>query len=59
MLLALVLLTLLMIWLWWDWARHPRKSCSSCQGTGRKPSGWNRRAYGERRQCRGKGDLPR
>lgn len=57
--LIIIGVTLAVLYLWWDRARHPRKHCRSCQGTGHRTSRVNGRAYGVCRRCGGKGALRR
>lgn len=54
-----IVATLLVLYLFWDRARHPRKYCRSCRGTGRKRSWVSGRAFGECRRCGGTGELRR
>jgi DnaJ-class molecular chaperone len=49
----------LVLYLSWDRFRHPRKFCPKCQGTGRRTSRINGRAYGACQRCGGKGTLHR
>lgn len=56
---ALLLVTALALYLMWDRARHPKKYCRACKGSGRKTSIINGRAYGVCQRCGGKGSLDR
>jgi DnaJ-class molecular chaperone len=57
--LIVIAATALVLYLFWDRSRHPRKFCPRCQGTGRRTSRINGRAYGPCRRCTGKGTLRR
>ncbi|MFI6788609.1 hypothetical protein ACIBG4_14895 [Nonomuraea sp. NPDC050383] len=59
LLLVIVTVTVLVLYVAWDRARHPKKSCRACKGSGRKTSRLNGRAYGICRRCGGKGSLAR
>ena len=56
---VLIAATVFALFLMWDRARHPKKYCQRCKGTGQQLSLISRRAHGTCRRCGGKGSLRR